>query len=101
MDMAYSKRQPHWSPGKQSHGSVEDDFNGDGKPDLAVANGTGISFFLGNGDGTFSGAIQIRLLGAFESPLRLVSADLNHAGVSDLVVTLGRGTPGGLAVMLG
>jgi large repetitive protein len=29
------------------------DFNGDGKPDLAVAFGGGVRVFLGNGDGTF------------------------------------------------
>src|SRR5260370_2674137 len=32
------------------------DFNGDGKPDLAVANGCGINVLLGNGDGTFPAA---------------------------------------------
>ena len=29
------------------------DFNGDGKLDLATANGYGVSVLLGNGDGTF------------------------------------------------
>ena len=29
------------------------DFNGDGKPDLAVANSTGIAVLLGEGDGAF------------------------------------------------
>src|SRR5947209_1838064 len=28
------------------------DFNGDGKPDLAVANNVSVSVLLGNGDGT-------------------------------------------------
>ena len=41
--------------------SVEtEDFNGDGKLDLAVANiyGDDISIFLGNGDGTFPSYVR-------------------------------------------
>src|SRR5437879_6258413 len=33
------------------------DFNGDGKPDLAVANKQGVAVLLANGDGTFQRAV--------------------------------------------
>ena len=38
------------------------DFNGDGKPDLAVANdgSNNVSVLLGNGDGTFQTAVNYR-----------------------------------------
>ena len=37
------------------------DFNGDGKPDLAVANaGDAVSVLLGNGNGTFQPAVNYR-----------------------------------------
>src|SRR5204863_10159536 len=37
---------------------VVGDFNGDGKLDLAVATGAGISVLLGTGDGTFQAAVN-------------------------------------------
>lgn len=62
------------------------DFNGDGKPDVAVNDqlGNTVAVSLGNGDGTFqpykSYATGIR-------PYFLATADLNHDGKTDLVVT--------------
>jgi hypothetical protein len=35
------------------------DFNGDGKPDLAVATGEGVSVLLGKGDGTLQSAVHL------------------------------------------
>ena len=67
------------------------DLNGDGKPDLAVANrGTqgfpgiptdpgSISVLLGNGDGTFKPAARFA---AGEVPTSIVALDLNGDGPS-------------------
>ena len=61
------------------------DFNGDGHPDLVVAdegNAT-ISVFLGNGDGTF-GARTDYAVG--NSPVWVATGDFNGDGVLDLAV---------------
>ncbi len=61
------------------------DFNGDGALDLAVSNvgGSSVSVLLGNGDGTFKAAKNYRV----KSPGQVISVDLNHDGILDLVVT--------------
>lgn len=74
------------------------DFNNDGKPDLAVANGAAstatVSIMFGNGDGTFQPAIDTATNGATS----LVAADFNGDGKLDLAVT---GTAAGVKVLLG
>jgi hypothetical protein len=67
------------------------DFNGDGVPDLAVANAGSsayhrdgsISVLLGTGDGGFTAA---RTIAAGDSPAAIAIADFNGDGTSDLVV---------------
>jgi hypothetical protein len=62
------------------------DFNGDGTPDLAVANyndGT-VSVLLGNGDGSFQKALS-QVIGGHPSDVK--AADLNGDGHPDLVVS--------------
>ena len=59
------------------------DFNGDGKPDLAVANSTGIAVLLGEGDGAFQTAINT---GAGPSPQSLAVGDFNGDGTLDMAV---------------
>jgi hypothetical protein len=62
------------------------DFNGDGKPDLAVTNfgfGSGISVLLSNGNGTFQAAVNY---GAGSFPHSVAVGDFNGDGRPDLAV---------------
>src|SRR5205823_3613567 len=61
------------------------DVNGDGRPDLAVANelSANVSVLLGNGDGTFQGA---RTFDVGQLPRSVAVADVNGDGRPDLAV---------------
>jgi hypothetical protein len=61
------------------------DFNGDGVPDLVVANAgsDNVSVFLGNGDGTFRGTTRVP---AGNSPWSVAVGDFNDDGLADLAV---------------
>jgi hypothetical protein len=62
------------------------DFNGDGIPDLAVANNGSntVTILLGNGDGTFSAASASPATGS--SPWSIAAGDFNGDGIPDLAV---------------
>lgn len=66
---------------------VVGDFNGDGKPDLAVANsGSGdVSILLGNGDGSFRGPLNFN---AGAGPKAIATGDFNGDNKLDLFVLL-------------
>jgi uncharacterized repeat protein (TIGR01451 family) len=83
---------------------VVGDFNGDGKPDLAVANqgSSNVSILLGNGDGTFQPAVNY---GAGNSPSVIAVGDFNADGKLDLAVfqagTSVSSVAGSISVLLG
>jgi hypothetical protein len=101
------------SGGDYAYSVVVGDVNGDGKPDLAVANacvnnscpGNGtVDVLLGNGDGTFQAAVSYDSGGC--NPDSVAGADVNGDGKLDLVVEnmyTGSGctTNGNVGVLLG
>jgi len=74
------------------------DFNGDGRPDLAVAwsAAQSVTVELGRGDGTFERRVAIA---AGALPQSIAAGDLDGDGRPDLVVALY--DPGGILVLLG
>jgi hypothetical protein len=74
------------------------DFNGDGKPDLAVANHTSndVSVLLGNGDGTFQAP---RSISTGLNPFSVVVGDFRGDGHQDLAVA--NSTSNTVSVLLG
>jgi len=80
------------------------DFNGDGKPDIAVVNSgsNDVSVLLGNGDGTFQAATNFAV---GNSMTNIAVGDFNGDGKLDIVVFLpGKGTTfvaGELRILVG
>ncbi len=77
------------------------DFNGDGKLDLASANGygaTNISILLGNGNGSFASPVQY-VTGL--SPAAIALADFNADGKLDLVVANSDPSANTVSILLG
>jgi hypothetical protein len=70
-------------PGSNPASVAVADFNGDGKPDLIIANAGSntLSVLLGNGDGTFAAALTPA---AGIDPLFVAVGDFNGDGVPDL-----------------
>ncbi len=76
------------------------DFNGDGKPDLAVANNSSsnISVLLGNGDGTFGVKTDYDV---GQHAYGVAVTDLNSDGKLDIVAQTAIGFSEGVSVLLG
>ncbi len=76
------------------------DFNGDGKPDLAVANNSSsnISVLLGNGDGTFGVKTDYDV---GQPAYGVVVTDLNNDGKLDIVTETSFSLTEGVSVLLG
>lgn len=74
------------SGGAGANGIAIADVDGDGKPDLLVANWVtnSVGVLLGNGDGTFQSAVTYGSGGLY--PMSIVVADLNGDGKPDLIV---------------
>lgn len=96
-----------YTAGKIPSSIAVGDFNGDGKPDLAVVNAANsqtatpidgnLSILLGIGDGTFQPAVDYQ---PCPSPASVLLADLNHDGNLD-VIALDQSTAGMSGVLLG
>ena len=73
--------------GRDPHAMVVGDFNGDGNPDLAVANKLDdtVSILLGNEDGTFQ-AQRVYRVGSY--PTHLATGDFNGHGRLDIAVAV-------------
>ena len=69
--------------GRAPYSVAVGDFNGDGKPDLAVANYGNVSVLLGNGDGSFQAAQNFV---AGSAPQSVAVGDFNGDGTPDLAV---------------
>src|SRR5260370_166856 len=79
------------------------DFNGDGKPDLAIANfiDNNVSVLLNNGDGTFQAAVNYA---ADLHPQTITAGDFNNDGKLDLAVGNfhgGGAGAGNISILLG
>jgi Bacterial Ig-like domain (group 3)/FG-GAP-like repeat len=78
-------QQTPFAVGTDPRHLVLEDFNKDGKPDLATpqtTSGAGFLFQLGNGDGTFAPAVEY---GNGDFTLRLQAADFNGDGWLDIL----------------
>ena len=73
------------------------DFNGDGRPDFAIATSLGpIVIMMGHGDGTFQQGISL----SATTPFGVVVGDFNGDGKQDLAVA-NKGTNSSIAIYLG
>ena len=88
-------------------GLIAADFNGDGKLDLALSNGSDgtntVSVFLGNGDGTLQAPQNFPAgpSGHFQGPGLLSVGDFNGDGKLDLAVADADSAQGYIAILLG
>jgi serine/threonine protein kinase len=75
--------------GKRPNAVVVGDFNGDGRPDLAVANtaDSTIGVLLNDGSGAFRPAVNYTVGG---EPAHIVVGDFNNDGKPDLAVAAGK-----------
>jgi uncharacterized membrane protein len=84
-DGTFQAAMSYGSGGQDAESVAVADVNGDGKPDLVVANGDGsVGILLGNGDGTFQAAMSYASGGTNASSVSV--ADVSGDGKLDLVV---------------
>ncbi|HEV2425252.1 MAG TPA: alkaline phosphatase family protein [Terriglobia bacterium] len=81
--LAFNKSS--FATGNAPRAAISGDFNGDGKPDVALANyaDNTVEIFLSNGDGTFGSGL---VASTGTGPDALAVGDFNHDGKLDLVV---------------
>jgi len=83
--------------GQNVNNAAVADFNGDGKPDLAISlpDANQVQVLLGNGDGTFTPLPAISANGVF----KVATGDFNGDGKADLVLV--NPGPGTVTILLG
>jgi hypothetical protein len=84
--------------GNDPQGVATGDFNGDGIPDIAVANrnDNSVTILLGNGDGTFTQASTVPNIYSAQA---MAVADFNGDGIADLAVV--NTDWGGVTILIG
>ena len=100
-DGTFQKPVTYSSGGQYAEFVAISDVNGDGRPDLLVANGCvasncgqgAVAVMLGNGDGTFRAPVQYSSGGVY--PMSLSVVDLNGDGKFDVVTANNEKTGGG------
>ncbi len=92
----------YYPAGTSPHSVAAGDFNGDGIPDLVVANygSNNVSVLLGNGQGGFKAATNYAA-GSF--PISVATGDFNGDGFLDVAVADNNNnkSPGSLSILLG
>jgi Bacterial Ig-like domain (group 3)/FG-GAP-like repeat len=92
----------NYSAGTSPHSVAVGDFNGDGVPDLVVANygSNSVSVLLGKGNGSFGNATDYAA-GAY--PISVAVGDFNKDGFLDVAVADNNNNqaPGSLSILLG
>ncbi|MBI5631872.1 MAG: VCBS repeat-containing protein [Nitrospirae bacterium] len=88
----------NYGAGRHPASVITGEFNGDGKPDLAVANydGNNVSVLLGVGNGTFNPAVNY---GTGLTPTSVAIGEFNADGRTDLVVA--NYNSSGVSILLG
>jgi len=92
--------------GSRPYASVAADFNGDGRPDLAVANSdlSTVSVFLNAGNGNWQPSHDL-VTGVAGKAIAIAAGDFNHDGRMDLVIVnrpFSYGLPGNsVSILLG
>jgi hypothetical protein len=83
--------------GQNVNNAAVADFNGDGKPDLAISlpDANQVQVLLGNGDGTFTALPAMSASGVF----KVATGDFNGDGKADLVLV--NPGPGTVTILLG
>uniref|UniRef100_Q02B46 FG-GAP repeat protein n=1 Tax=Solibacter usitatus (strain Ellin6076) TaxID=234267 RepID=Q02B46_SOLUE len=85
----------------RAYGIVLGDFNRDGFIDIVVANiFADVSYFQGNGNGTFAAAVSIASTAAVNGAYTISAGDFNNDGKLDVAVG-GAVTSGKLSILLG